>query len=172
MVGFDLLELKDAETQALRFCQLSPEERRQLWGGLLFSRDRRGGTPSRPWTGAWGSSLKLWVPPGEDALFPLMVYVKVRTAHVFPLTEGHEAPPGLGCEVWGRCLLTNFFLLFIYFWLLYIFWVFVAARGLSLVVANGGYSSLQCAGFSLPWLLLLRSTGSRRMGSAVVARRL
>ena len=36
--------------------------------------------------------------------------------------------------------------LFIYFWLR---WVFVAARGLSLVVASGGYSSLQCAGFSL-----------------------
>ena len=47
--------------------------------------------------------------------------------------------------------------LFIYFWLR---WVFVAARGLSLVVASGGYSSLQCAGFSL-WRLLLWSTGSR-----------
>ena len=46
--------------------------------------------------------------------------------------------------------------LFIYFWLR---WVFVAARGLSLVVASRGYSSLQCAGFSLQWLLLLRSMG-------------
>ena len=35
---------------------------------------------------------------------------------------------------------------------------------LSLVVASRGYSSLRCAGFSLWWLLLLRSTGSRRMG--------
>ena len=51
--------------------------------------------------------------------------------------------------------------LFIYFWLR---WVFVAARGLSLVVASGGYSSLQCTGFSLWWLLLLRSTGSRHAG--------
>ena len=48
-----------------------------------------------------------------------------------------------------------------YFWLC---WVFVAVRGLSLVVASGGYSSLRCAGFSLRWLLLLQSTGSRRMG--------
>ena len=32
-----------------------------------------------------------------------------------------------------------------YFWL---HWVFVAARGLSLVAASGGYSSLWCAGFS------------------------
>ena len=33
-----------------------------------------------------------------------------------------------------------------------------------LVVVSGGYSSLQCVGFSLQWLLLLRSTGSRRAG--------
>ena len=57
--------------------------------------------------------------------------------------------------------------LFIYFWL---HWVFVAACGLSLVTVNGGYSWLWCAGFSLQWLLLLRSMGSRRMGSVVVAR--
>ena len=55
----------------------------------------------------------------------------------------------------------KFIYLFIYFWLC---WVFVAARGLSLVAASRGYSSLWCAGFSLRWLLLLWSTGSRRMG--------
>ena len=32
------------------------------------------------------------------------------------------------------------------FWLC---WVFVAVRGLSLVAASEGYSSLRCAGFSL-----------------------
>ena len=48
-----------------------------------------------------------------------------------------------------------------FFWL---HWVSVAARGLSLVAAKGGYSSLWCAGFSLRWLLLLRSTGSRCAG--------
>ena len=53
--------------------------------------------------------------------------------------------------------------LFIYFWL---HWVFVAARGLFLVAASGGYSSLRCAGFSLQWLLLLRTTGSRHVGSS------
>ena len=51
--------------------------------------------------------------------------------------------------------------LFIYFWLR---WVFVAARGLSLVAASGGYSSLRCAGFLLCWLLLLWRMGSRRVG--------
>ena len=42
--------------------------------------------------------------------------------------------------------------------------VFTAACGLSLVAASRGYSSLRCAGFSLWWLLLLQSTGSRCTG--------
>ena len=55
----------------------------------------------------------------------------------------------------------NLFILFIYFWP---HWVFIAACGLSLVVASGGYSLLWCMSFSLQWLLLLWSTGSRHMG--------
>ena len=52
--------------------------------------------------------------------------------------------------------------LFIYF-IYWLHWVFVAARRLfSPVASSKGYSSLQCAGFSLRWLLLLWSTGSRR----------
>ena len=58
-------------------------------------------------------------------------------------------------------IITLKFILFIYFWL---HWVFVAAHRLSLVVGIGGYSSLWCVGFSLRWLLLLQSTGSRRAG--------
>ena len=58
-------------------------------------------------------------------------------------------------------LLFFFFFFLIYFWLR---WVFVAVPGLSLVAASKGYSSLRCAGFSLWWLLLLRSTGSTHMG--------
>ena len=54
-----------------------------------------------------------------------------------------------------------------YFWL---HWVFVAAHGLSLVAASRGYSSFQHFGFSLRWLLLWRSTGSRHGASVVVAR--
>ena len=42
-------------------------------------------------------------------------------------------------------------------------------RGLSPVVASGGHSSSRCAGLSLSRPLLLRSTGSRRAGSVVVA---
>ena len=60
----------------------------------------------------------------------------------------------------------NFIYLFIYFWLC---WVFISVRGLSLVAASGGHSSSWCAGLSLSRPLLLRSTGSRRAGSVVVA---
>ena len=41
--------------------------------------------------------------------------------------------------------------------------------GLSPVAASGGHSSSRCAGLSLSQPLLLRSTGSRRTGSVVVA---
>ena len=55
-----------------------------------------------------------------------------------------------------------------YFWLC---WVFVSVRGLSLVAASGGHSSSRCVGLSLSQPLFLRSTGSRRTGSAVAAHR-
>ena len=58
------------------------------------------------------------------------------------------------------------FYLFIYLWLR---WVFVSVRGLSPVATRGDHSSWQCAGLSLSRPLLLRSTGSRRAGSVVVA---
>ena len=59
-----------------------------------------------------------------------------------------------------------FFFLIIYFWLC---WVFVSVRGLSPVAASGGHSSSPSAGLSLSRPLPLRSTGSRRAGSVVVA---
>ena len=68
------------------------------------------------------------------------------------------APPGKPCKAF---LKTIYIFYLFYFWL---HWVFVAACGLSLVVASRGYSSLQSTGFSLRWLLLLQSTGSRCVG--------
>ena len=59
-----------------------------------------------------------------------------------------------------------FFKKFIYLWLC---WVFVSVRGLSLVVASVGHSSSRCTGLSLSQPLLLRSTGSRHTGSVIVA---
>ena len=72
--------------------------------------------------------------------------------------------------LWEKLVMRNskrvfdFFIykfLCIYFWLR---WVFIAAHRLSLVAASGDYSLLWCVGFSLQWLLLLWSTGSRRVG--------
>ena len=62
--------------------------------------------------------------------------------------------------------LKIFIYLFIYFWLC---WVFVSVRGLSPLAASGGHSSSRCTGLSLSRPLLLRSTGSRRAGSVIVA---
>ena len=56
--------------------------------------------------------------------------------------------------------------MYLFLWLC---WVFISVQGLSLVVASGGHSSSWCAGLSLSRPLLLRSTGSRRAGSVVVA---
>ena len=73
-------------------------------------------------------------------------------------------------KVWKTVLMDFFFFIdLFYFWLC---WGFVAACGLSLVAASGVYFLLQCAGFSLQWLLLLGVTGSGRMASVVVVRRL
>ena len=63
-------------------------------------------------------------------------------------------------------ILNLFIYLFIYLWLR---WVFVSVRGLSLVVASGGHSSSRCVGLSPSRPLLLRSTGSRHTGSVIVA---
>ena len=62
--------------------------------------------------------------------------------------------------------LCLFIYLFVCLWLC---WVFVSVRRLSLVAASGGHSSSRCAGLSLSRPLLLRSTGSRRAGAVVVA---
>ena len=52
----------------------------------------------------------------------------------------------------------SFFFLLINFWLC---WVFVAAQGL---LESRDLLFVRCAGFSLPWLVLLRNMGSRHMG--------
>ena len=66
-------------------------------------------------------------------------------------------------------MLFFFFFLNLFIYYLWVCWVFVSVRGLSLVAASGGHSSSRCAGLSLSRPLLLRSTGSRRAGSAMAA---
>ena len=52
-----------------------------------------------------------------------------------------------------------------------LWWVFIAARGLSLVVASRGHSSLQYVGPRLQWLLLLQSTDLSTQASVAAAHR-
>ena len=135
---------------------------------------RQGSGPHLP-TWAWVGQLlgprepaHLPEPSGRRRVVPLLSF----PSPVQP--RGKEATRPFTC--WALmvlclswCLILFYFILinlFIYFWLR---WVFVAARRLSLVAASRGYSSLRCAGFSLRWLLLLQSTGSRHTGSVVVA---
>ena len=75
-------------------------------------------------------------------------------------------------------LFFSAYILFIYVCMyVWLCWVFVSVRGLSLVVASRGHSSSRCRGHSSSRCtglsplrpLLLRSTGSRRAGSVVVA---
>ena len=84
-------------------------------------------------------------------------------------------------RVWAKYFLFFFFCLlrcFQYFFsriffLIYLFMAVLGSsflcEGFSLVAASGGHSSSQCAGLSQSWPLPLRSTGSRRAGSAIVA---
>ena len=54
--------------------------------------------------------------------------------------------------------------LFIYLFIFGFIGSLLLCVGSSLVVESRGYSLLWCTGFSLRWLLLLWSTGSRRVG--------
>ena len=82
----------------------------------------------------------------------------------------NSSPPPSPLGIHMFVLYFFFFLIFIYLFIyLWLCWVFVSVRGLSLVAASGGHSSSRCAGLSLSRPLLLRSTGSRCTGSAVVA---
>ena len=57
-----------------------------------------------------------------------------------------------------QCVIKVFKLINAFFLL---HWVFVAVRWLSLVVARRGYSPGAVHGFSLWWILLVQSVGSR-----------
>ena len=100
------------------------------------------------------------VPPGEQGNM-------VSTGSFWIWSPGTE--PGI-LPLHHHCLALQLFFfnlfIFIYLWLC---WVFVSVRGLSLVAASGGHSSSRCAGLSLSRPLPSRSTGSRRTGSEIVA---
>ena len=52
------------------------------------------------------------------------------------------------------CCFIFFYFLRIHLFNFWLHWIFIAARGLSLVVVSAGYSSLPREGFSLQWFLV------------------
>ena len=102
----------------------------------------------------------------------------VRHAQLSFVSIIHTIPPriSLVLEVFSKTHHACYGLLFFFFnfyFILFIYlllcWVFVSARGPSPIAASGGHSSSRCAGLSPSRPLLLRSTGSRRAGSVIVA---
>ena len=104
--------------------------------------------------------------PGKDPSLPLPAFDVVGTPG-YPLVCSCNTPISASVVTYpSPCVPLPshgflYIILFIYFWLC---WVFPAVHRLSLVAASGGFSWLWCVGFSLRWLLLLRSTGSRCAG--------
>ena len=117
------------------------------------------------------NNILLLLLPNSLAFLPsffliFLIYLTLLTGHVFV---------GFSWSLF-LCVIffNNFFLFFIIFYFfkfiyLWLYWVFVSVRELSLVVASAGHSSSRCVGLSLSRPLLLWSTGSRRAGSVVVA---
>ena len=66
---------------------------------------------------------------------------------------------------------VSFFFQIYLFFIVWLWWVFIAACGLSLAVVVEGCSSLQQAGFSWWWLLSFQGTGCKPndLGSVVAA---
>ena len=99
----------------------------------------------------------------------------MREQKVRSFAQGHTSrswwmEPGFEPRQSGSRAVTIFFLIYLFLFIYFCMcWVFVSVRGLSLVAASGGHSSPRCAGLSLLWPLLLRSTGSRHAGSVIVA---
>ena len=86
------------------------------------------------------------------------------TLQLWPFLLKVSTPVSWSSKKKTNIYLIRGFFVFCFSFNFWLHWVFVAACGLSLVAANGVYSLLRWVGFTLWWLLLLRSTGSRFMG--------
>ena len=114
------------------------------------------------------------MPPGQMKASSSQTKQNQTQTDANPKHASHRVPQGIKSHNQCLCklsisqpLLCKFmYFIYFYFWLR---WVLSAARRLSLVATCGDYSLLRCTGFSLWWLLLLWSTGSRRAGPVVAA---
>ena len=117
----------------------------------------------------WMTEWMNKVPSACSAMLLKPWRVSLRMLWQMNPNPNHHLWSGDSTSYWFMIQLLDSSMFFFFKFLLYLFifwfcWVFVAARVLSPVAASGGYSSLRCAGFSLQWLLLLRSMGSRHVG--------
>ena len=122
-------------------------------GQCLEDRDGTG----RRETGKWGGTRTQRV---LNIKLRNLTFVFWLTDCITAVTKSHR----LGGPVIQKLFFKIFFVCGLWLFCLWLYWVFVAARGLSLVAASWGYSLLRCMGFSLQCLLLLWSTGSRHVG--------
>ena len=118
----------------------------------------------------------MWAASHVDSLLPCLTRGGCRRACLpsspllllWPVISHHQPDPVKGITVQTEFFKEGniYFFIIIYYYYFWggLRWVFIAACGLSPVATSGGYSLLRCIGFSLQWLLLLRSTGSRRPG--------
>ena len=101
-----------------------------------------------------------------NEVFPLLhvspsLSVSVLTRFInFPILGPHSTTHLL--ELRPQWILFLFLDRRLYFVICFgLHWIFVATYGLSVISGSVGYSLLGCSGFSLQWLLVLESTGSR-----------
>ena len=95
---------------------------------------------------------------------PIFSWQKKQVFTSFPFRHENKREKFKLCDIEIKINLDsilNFKLIFIHFWL---YWAFIAVRGLSLVVVSRGYSLLWYLGFSLWWYLLLPNMSYRREG--------
>ena len=110
--------------------------------------------------------------PVSDVTVPFFPLIIIIPRHFKWILPAPPPPPQPHKRQFFFSRLENHFLGPNFFFLTYLFNLFIfgcvgsslLCEGFPLVAASGGYSSLRCAGFSLWWLLLLQSTGSRRTG--------
>ena len=122
-----------------------------------------------PWHDIFGPVSVICLFPGttkQDVLGLFLFTAMLCWWKIYTPTHSQGRSGSWGGSPSFSFLKKIYFILFIYLWLC---WVFVSVRGLSLVAASGGHSSSRCAGLSLSRPLWLRSTGSRCAGSVVVA---
>ena len=139
------------------------QEIRNAASQLLWDKNKNSYSDTKPCKGekVTQRTAYVWGANSSQALYNVKI---TKTKYGFEGSDCEEVNKGKGDSFKNG----KYCLVYLFYFLAAL--GLVAARRLSLVVASGDYSSLWCVGFSLRWLLLLRSTSSRHVGSVVVAR--